>query len=54
MRWHSPPMNSGSVAVSITSTFACAGQTTKLAPPGTRGVGSRKKNSVKAPQTAPR
>ena len=43
MRRHSPPMNCGSETVSITSTLPWPGETTSLAPAGTRGLGSRKK-----------
>src|SRR6266851_4237438 len=53
-RWHSPPMNSGSTVVSTTSTFPCAGESTRFAPGGTRGVGSRKKYNVKTENNSQR
>ena len=47
MRLHSPPMNSFSVTVSITSTLPCPGETTRFVPVGVIGSGSRKKYRVK-------
>src|SRR5262249_17287041 len=46
-RWHSPPINSGSVVRSITSTLPCAGERMRLEPGGTLASGSRKKYKVK-------
>ena len=52
MRLHGPPMNSGSVVSSITSTLPCAGETIALGMPGASGFGSRKKQRVNRTKTS--
>ncbi len=52
IRWHWPPMNSGSFPASRASTVPCAAASTNPAPAGTRGVGSRKKKRVKSANTS--